>query len=185
MNPIRNLAIALALTPVLAGCGGGAAGSSAPSADPAPGATAGSSAEASSAPTGLATETPATGGGGTGGVCDLVTAEELAGVLGGSVTTQVIAGPPDTCEIKVDGAPVAAMVYTTSEAAMIFDVWASSLDTDPVAGIGDKAMFATVNQLLIVLKGDRLISITVLNDPSAEVRLERMKAIAAFAVGRM
>ena len=106
---------AVALVAVVAGCGG--SGSAVPTAAPAAPTTAAQpvasadggagdssqpGAEASVAP--VATEAPAGGGGGAAaGVCELVTAEELAGIFGvASVKTTVIAGPPDNCIVQSD-----------------------------------------------------------------------------------
>ena len=55
------------------------------------------------AATSEATTEPASGGGTAAGVCELVTADELAEIFGvPSVTTTVFVGPPDTCSVDSD-----------------------------------------------------------------------------------
>jgi hypothetical protein len=129
IDPRRSVRILAALILVLAACGGGGA-AGAPSAStaatapagstvaPDPGASTGGgsvaggaeSAETFAAPS--AAE-PAPGGGSIADVCALVTGDELTAIFGTAVTTEVFAGPPDTCQVgSTDGAGLAAFVLT-------------------------------------------------------------------------
>lgn len=205
-SPVRPsaflVAIAISLA-ALAACGGGGGGgggaspaqrpaaSSAPATAPATSAPA-TEPGATEAPEATANGTPASGGGGGGtaaGVCNLVTADELAGILGASsVKLQVLAGPPDTCDIQSgDGAPLAATVLMGTGGKMAFDAWAANAGTRDVPGLGERAVFVPDSQLLLALVGDTVFSVAVFDDGSRseDERVELMRQIAAIAVGRM
>lgn len=175
----------LVLALVSAACGSGpGTASQAPSSEaPASGAPA-SAAPASEAPASQAPQ-PSTGGGPTGSVCDLVTAAELAGIFGvANVASTVIPGPPDTCDIQADGAPLAAIVLVTDQAELVFNAYATGAEAYP--GFGDRAIYNAETQLFIVLKGDVVVSIAVFSGAASdEERLELQKAIAAVAAARM
>jgi len=144
-----------------------------------------------------ATETPSTatsaptdppGGGGTAvGVCELVTADEVGGIVGKTVVMAVVAGPPDTCDIQADGAPIAAFVFMEGPSfGFAFDAWAADPSAVDVPGIGDRAVYVAASELLIVKRGDRLFSIAVYDvDLELDQRTEMMKAIARLAANRM
>ena len=142
-------------------------------------------AEASTATT--VTEPPS-GGGAAAGVCELVTADELAQIFNvPSVKTTVISGPPDNCIVESDaGDPLAAWSLTTAQASAVFDAFTSDPATIEVSGIGDKAAFVQ-NTGLLVLKGDNLVVISVSGgaDLSEEEAMEASKQIGVFAAGRM
>ena len=188
---------------VVAGCGGGSTGSAAPapaapaaaSIDTAGGGAGPASAEppvaSAEASTAAATPEPPSGGGGGGaaaGVCELVTADELAQIFGvASVKTTVIAGPPDNCIVEDgEGTPLTAWSLTTAQAAVVFDAFAADPASVEVPGIGDKAAIVQ-NTGLLVLKGSSLavISISGGADMSEEESVEASKQIAALAAGRM
>ena len=187
---------------VLAACGGGggpASSAAAPSAE--------APAAESSAPAGGGTESvappsaepsvaiapsPAPAGGGGGGaavgICELVTAEELAGIYGvGSVTQTVIPGPPDNCIVESDaGDALTAWSLMTAQAGTVFSAMTSDPTTVEVPGIGDKAAIVQ-NTGLLVLKGSSLLSValTALPDMSETEILELAKQVAAAAAGRL
>ncbi len=195
-EPWRTFPVVGAIVLVLAACGSGAP-SGAPI-DTGDTTTQGSSQPATPTP-GVGDPSPVEtagggGGGGTGDVCGLVSPDELAGILGAeSVVLAVIAGPPDTCDIQTgDGAPLGATVLTTSDSiggaavSITFDVWAGASDSVDVSGLGDRATYSPSSLLLLVLKGDALLSIALFDDGrSEEERLELMKQIAVIAAGRM
>jgi hypothetical protein len=183
--------IGLALAVV--GCGG--ASSPAP-ADGSPAAPTGTS---GAEPSQGGATPPASGGepsidGGTGvGVCDLVTAAELATMFGvPAVTTEVLVGPPDTCDIEIDGAPAAAVVLMKTDramgldAAVAFAAYATASDSEPVAGIGDQAVYSESTALLIFIKGDSVVSIAAFNDQwSADERRDFQEQMASTAASRL
>lgn len=178
---IRGLAaIGLGLFVVM-GCGGG----SGTSASPDGGTPATASADPGSSV--AASPEPSTGGGPTGDVCSLVTTDELEDILDvPSVTTEVLVGPPDTCDVQVDNAPVAAWVLTPEVAAFVYDAYANDTGAFDIPGIGDKAAFAPGQRLLVVMKGKALLSMSVYDQARSEdEQLELMKTIAQVAVGRM
>ncbi len=177
-------------------CGGGGAPAAATPSPSAASSAASSPAAGSAEPTAPASVQPSTaassGGGSAAGVCDLVTTDELKQILGVPVTTNVLKGPPDTCDIQADNAPIAAFQLTRKDAAtgldpaFIFQAFASSPTATAISGIGDKASYSSDQQTLVVLKGDGFLSIAVSDDTkSADLKLEIMKQIGAKAASRM
>lgn len=170
---------------VLAACGGGGAGGGGTTpAAPADGA-------ATSVPTqAAASEVPSegAGGGGTGvGVCELVTADELAGIFNVSVTMTVLAGPPDNCIVDgTDGRSLAAWSLTGTGAKAIFGSYVSGSDANEVPGIGDVAIYSPDGHQLTVVKGDAFMVIAIYASAgSDDERYEFAKQIGASAAGRM
>jgi hypothetical protein len=145
----------------------------------APSSDAGASAQPSAA--------ASTGGGTAGTVCDLVTSDELAGILGVPVTTRVVAGPPDTCDIQANDAPVAAIVWTPQGGGFAFDAYASGGGVTDIPGIGDRAIYEPTSQLVLVKKGDQSVSVAIFDDGSRseDERIELQKQIALIAAGRI
>ncbi len=190
LNPM--LAIMVALT--LAACGGG--GGSATTAPTGAAVTSGptqatttdaptTDAPATGAP--AATDAPAGGGGSAADVCGLVTADELASILDvSSVVLTVFQGPPDTCDIQSgDGALLAATVLTV-DGAITFGFIKAGSGVQEVPGLGDEAIYIPDSLLLVVRKGDSMVSIAVFDDGRSESeRLELMKQIGTIAAGRM
>ena len=129
----------------------------------------------------------ASGDGTAAGVCELVTAEELAGLFNvASVKTTVIPGPPDNCIVESDaGDPLTAWSLTTAQASALFDAFTSDPATIEVPGIGEKAAIVQ-NTGLLVLNGDNLLVISISGgaDLSAEEAIEVSKQIGALAAGR-
>lgn len=179
---------------ILVACGGGTTGSTDP------GSSAASAAPASAAPAsdGPASAPPASdapastapepsSGGTAGGVCDLVTIAELESIFGlSAITTQVFAGPPDTCDIQTDGAPLAAFVLTVDAPSFVFDAYAVDPDSVEVSGIGDKALYNSAQGLFVVLKGSSLVSIAAYPDGKTDEEIaDLLKEIAKVAAGRM
>ncbi len=191
----RWILAALLVGAALAGCSGsGADGSSA-----APGPTAASTdvppSDAVPQPTPApdATEGPAptpAGGGTAAGVCELVTADELAGLFGGPVVLEVLpgVGGADTCDVQMSDAPVAAFVYMppSDTNGFVFDAWASDPSTEEVGGIGDRAIYIGAQELFVVLRGSAVFSISVYDvERTLEERTELMRRIGSIAAGRM
>lgn len=150
------------------------------------------SAEASAAPS-AAEPAPAGGGGGVADVCALVTNDELASILGQPTTTEVFAGPPDTCQVgSTDGAGLAAYVLTEMSgvsASFVYDSFAGSPTATEIDGIGEKAAYDPSQGTLVVLKDDAVLTVSVFDDGSGSTdeatRLDQMKQIANAAAGRM
>ncbi len=175
---------------VVMGCSGGgaaatAAGSQAAPPSAAPGGASQPGATSAASVAGVPTKAPG-GGGTTAGVCSLVTTDELAEILGVPVTTRVLTGPPDTCDVQADGAPILAFVLTTTGGGAVYGAYAGDPAATSISGMGDKAAYSPSSALLVVLKGDTLLSMSAF-DPAktADERLEQMKKVAAIAAGRM
>jgi hypothetical protein len=191
---VRSISL-LAIAVVAAACGGGGAsaapaagGGSDASAVPAP-ASAAAPSQAGSAPQSEAPAASTTTGGGTAaGVCELATSDELASILSvASVTTQVIAGPPDTCAVMgPDGTPIASWVLTAGTGRAIYDALALPGQAVDVPGIGDKAAIVE-NTGLLVVKGNDLVTIVISGgaDVSQDQANEMAKQIAGKIAGRM
>ena len=109
---------------------------------------------ASTAVTTTVTTAAGSGGGTAAGVCELVTADELAGIFNvASVTTSVLEGPPDNCIVESDaGDPLTAWSLTVDQAQVVFDALTADPASIEVPGIGDGA-FIVQNTGLLVLKG--------------------------------
>jgi len=142
----------------------------------------------STAATTTVTTAAGSGGGTAAGVCELVTADELAGIFNvASVTTSVLEGPPDNCIVESDaGDPLTAWSLTVDQAQVVFDALTADPASIEVPGIGDGA-FIVQNTGLLVLKGDSLVVISISGgaDLSEEEAVEASKRIGEFAAGRM
>jgi hypothetical protein len=184
---------------VVAACGGG--GSAGPTAAPASAAPAveasapadggtGTGGEPSAEPSvaAPASEAPPAGGGGTAaGVCELVTADELAGIFGVAVTMTVLPGPPDNCIVDSEaGDALTAWSLTTAQASVVYDAFTTDPSTVEVTGIGDKAAIVQ-NTGLLVLKGSNLLVIMISGGSgmSEEEGIEASKQIGVLAAGRL
>jgi hypothetical protein len=199
MRRMHPIAIGVVVLWVAAACGGGGT-SATPASNPTAAesqAIGGAPSEAvvpgaaSVAPSDAPAAEPGGGGGAAGGVCELVSADELEGILGSAVSLTVFAGPPDTCDIQsTDGAPLAATVLTVmsnAAASAVFDAYAGAPGAESITGMGDKAAYDPTQAVLVVLKADKVLSIAVFDDGSTDeaARLELMKQIGSIAAGRM
>lgn len=181
----------------IAACGGGGAASPGGGASPASGgaadptATADASTPSEAAATGDPAEPPASepaaGGGTASDTCGLVTVAEMEALFGVTgVTQELFAGPPDTCDYQRDSAPFVAMVLTPQASSFIFDAMAAEPGAQPIAGLGDRAVYSPQQLLLVIEKGGSLLSIAILDESRSEAeRLELMQQIGATATGRM
>jgi hypothetical protein len=195
MITVRHSTTALTtLAFILAACGGSSgaptgAASSAANSVPAPGAASapGANAGGSEAPPPIPAASVSAGGGGAGGVCGLVTVAELQQIFGFSpITAQVIAGPPDTCDIQHNDAPTAALVYTPTGGGRVYSVLATGADAKAVSGIGDGAFYSDETKLLVVSKGDAMLSIAVYDVDLTEAQQQAIeREIGKVAAGRM
>ncbi|MEX1168735.1 MAG: hypothetical protein WEE50_01195 [Chloroflexota bacterium] len=198
MSNVLLRVAAIGAVVLVAACGGGSGQTGAPAAalsqtpaapavEPTDGSTTGGAASAEAPPAPTDAEPPS-GGGAVGDVCELVTEEELGGILGVPIKTFLLAGPPDTCDIQsTDGAPLAATVLSTIQASLTYDVMAADSASTSVSGIGEKALYNPNQAILLVLKNGALLTVAVFDDGSAgeAARLELMKQIATIAAGRM
>lgn len=182
----RRAIMMLATTLIVTACGGGgasgAASSAASTAQPTSGAEATPAAPASVA----AEATPA--GGTATGVCDLVTKDELATAFGvPSVTTTVLAGPPDSCIVKSDtDRSLATWSYTPANGSQMYETVVLPGQSVEVPGIGDRAAYVD-NLGFLVVKGPALLSIAISSgsDLDDDQMKEVSKQLASFAAGRM
>ena len=182
---IKAVAV-LGVGALIIGCGGGGevATTQAGSATT----TTGVSGEGTTSTVATTSATTAGGEGTAAGVCELVTADELAQIFNvASVTTAVLQGPPDSCIVESDsGDPLTAWSLTTDQAQAVFDALSSDPSSIEVTGIGDSA-FIVENTGLLVLKGGRLIVISISGgaDLSEDEAVEASKRIGEFAASRL
>lgn len=186
----QSAALLLAMTMILAACGGGSGSTSeAPSEPPATSALSNEpSAGTSVIPSTAETSAPTSGGGEAGGVCELATVDEVAAAFGlPSVTTKVLDGAPNLCIVDTDaGRTIASWSLTTTDAVVIYESLVLPGQSTDVPGIGDRAAFVDYTGLL-VLKGDRMVVISIaagadLEEPEG---MEVSKRIAAAIAGRL
>lgn len=185
---------------LLAACGGGTSGAStttgvddasaAPAQSEAAGPSMATPSDAAAQPSEDTTPASAdTGTGSTaGGVCDLATPDEVAAIFSvPSVTMEVLAGPPDNCIVtSADGAGLTAWSLMTAQAATVFDALAQPGQADMVDGLGDRAAIVE-NTGLMILKGDRLVTISIAGDSglSGADADAVAKALGAKIAGRL
>ena len=184
----------LVLAVAVAACGGSGAGpaTAAPAAS-----VAGGGQPATTQPE-APTEAPArsadTSGGGSGGsggsaagACDLITADEVGSVLGASgVTSEATAGEPSYCSYSAAGAAVAATSFATQNAEMMYGAFAGEEGAVQVPGLGDKAVFSPSTGTLFLLKGGKVMGISLAGtDLDQAARIELMRKLGTFAAGRM
>jgi hypothetical protein len=125
------------------------------------------------------------------GACDLVTsdqAERLAGIVGlGALPTESGTGNETTCLYNDGGNNIVLRVtYTKSGGAAAFETAQAVAGVQPVADLGDGAVFDPATSMLYVRKGDALVAIfagAFGQDP--DTRLASATAIAEVAVERM
>ena len=189
---IRSGTTTLFLVAALAACGGGTA---TPTQNAGPtaanGATSGPGATQASTDAPQATVIPAatTSGVGTAtSACELLTVEEAAGSLGTGPLTATpgsLAGQ-SFCDYRTAAGEAVLTSYMQPGAAQLWGIWESSLQTDPVTGIGDKAMYEPSTKLLFVLKGDTFFNVYVADVTlDAAAALEKEKALAQIMVAKI
>ncbi len=175
--------------------GGAPASPAAASAEPAasPSSDGGPSAEPAASPTAAASA-----GGAATGACALISAEEVAGVLG--FTVSAVASDPATCIYETpDSHAIAALAQVASDgAAARFGALKGNPEATVVTGLGDEAVWlpgpAAVE--LHVLKGATLLSLAVgtlsgvpidglPDDISPDQLLDLAKKLGTIAVARL
>ena len=176
---------------MLAACGGATA-SQAPT-----GATSGTDpTTAPGAPTEGATQPAAAtvgpvvtpGGGAAVEACGLITGAEAATALGTAELTSVggAVGPQTYCDYRTASGEAVFTTYMQPGAEQLWGVFESSLTTDPVSGIGDKAMFEPSTKILFVLKSGTFFNVYVATVGLSEAEaLEQAKKLAQVMVGRL
>jgi hypothetical protein len=120
--------------------------------------------------------------------CDLVTADELAAALSLSSTVnpdpniQGSNGDVNYCVYRAGGREVMGTSYRKDGGGPVFAAWKSNAGVQPVAGLGDEAVWDPTQSILYILKGSRLVSLDGMSTP---LTLEAAKAIGAIAADRM
>ncbi len=131
---------------------------------------------------------PSTGGGGGGDVCSLLTLAEIETAFEVSgVTQRFFAGPPDTCDYQLDGAPFLVLNLSAGFGSFAFDAMAADANSTAVSGIGDRALYNSQQLTFFIQKGDDLLlTIAILDESRSEQeRFELMLYLAGIADDRM
>ncbi len=186
-RPISPLAV---LVLVLAACGGAGGGGGNASAAPTNGtATSGPTQETASEAPATAAATPAGGGGGGGtasNACELITAAEVEGIIGGGpLKTNLLDGDPSYCTYDTgDASSVLGTALSSKGGRAVYDVYAAT--GTEVDGFGDEAVFDPDSKTLFIVKGDALLTLTAgAPDTETSAMLEYAKKLAAIALSRM
>jgi hypothetical protein len=100
--------------------------------------------------------------------CDLLSADEAAGVIGkGPMTVQPSSSTPQFCSYAVTSSgEVLVSVYLDAKGGRsAWNTFTGSLSTEPVSGLGDQALFEPSTGILFALKGDSLLNVNVFGVP--------------------
>jgi hypothetical protein len=176
------------LTLALAACGGSGTATSAVT--QAPTATSGGGGAATAAPAASVAPTQVSAGGGaTGDACSLITAAEVAGVMGAADFTTEGSGdgaPFLYCNYSAAGESVVYMSYMTSGAGPVYGAYAGDAEAIQISGLGDAAVYTPGSGgVLFVRKGDAVVGLTVMTKLTQAENIELLKKLGAFAAGRM
>ena len=183
----------VAMTLMLAACGGTAAGPTEPAAtnEPtvAPAATASSGPAATDPPASAPAQStePVRGAGGVTDACTLVSADEWAATTGLDVTASApipMTEPFVGC-LYSDAAGAVGTLSLSPDGGMWDLVWSAS-GMPEVAGVGDGAVWEENTAALMIRVGDRILGVTAgTGRDDLATRLEWAKALGQLAVGRM
>ena len=133
-----------------------------------------------------------------GGTCELITVEEVAGIVGTAVVA--VAPDPSSCvyEIPVTHAIIALTQVVSNGAAATYENFKGNPEAKAVTGLGDDAVwlpaYSAVN--VHVLKGDKMLSLAVgelsgvpidelPSDTSPEQLLDMATKLGVIAVARL
>jgi hypothetical protein len=131
-----------------------------------------------------------TGGGGGGGAsdaCGLITADEVATIMGvASATAEATAGDPSYCNYRSDDAFLVATSFGTQNAELVYGAYEGEEGAAAVSGIGDKAVFSPSLATLFFVKGENIVGITA-GDGSMGIgdRQDLAEQLGAIAAGRL
>lgn len=198
---VRRIGLAIVTAAVVAACGGGGAapsGASATSAvvsaEPSDSASGAPSAASGGAPSSAASEAPSA----ASGACALLTADEVAGIVG--VAVNAVASGEASCIYEV--AATGAVVVATQQISQGGTAQFGGLKADPAAvtveGLGDEALWLPAYEAvqLHTRTGDKVLTLalgTLSGVPidelptgtSPEVLLDKAKQLATLALSRM
>lgn len=186
--PRNLLGLLVGAVLVVSGCGSAATVGPGGTATVAPGSTATATLPGATDTPAAGTPVPTTaGGGGASDACALITAEEVASVVGvASTTTEPLAGEPSYCSYRSGTDLVAATSYGKTNAEAVYGAFAGEAGATVVSGIGDKAVFSPSTATLFIVKGQSIVGITAgAGSTPTEQRLEWAKQLGAIAADRL
>ena len=96
--------------------------------------------------------------------CDLLSGDEAASILGkGAMTASGSESVPQFCSYALDstGEVLVSTYFRSLDGIPFYTGLESSLDTDPVDGLADKAMFESSTGILYVLQRDTMFNVNV------------------------
>jgi hypothetical protein len=132
-------------------------------------------------PTGLAATPPPLVSAET--ACDLLSADEASGVMGQQLKSE---GNPAVAQFCTYSVVSSGEVVLTTYLQRVggSDTWPGlegSLTTEPVSGLGEKAMFEPSTSILFVLQGDAILNVNVFGrSPADALALDRQLAEIAL-----
>jgi len=119
--------------------------------------------------------------------CDLLTAEEAASVLNkGAMTATANESVPAYCTYSLASSQevLASTYFKPTNGIEFYGQMESSMTTDPVSGVGDKAMFEPSTGILYVLKDDSFFNVNVFGSDPADA-LERDQDLAQLMLSHL
>lgn len=189
--PVLAVAI-LGVALVVVACDGSSSPAASDGSSPSPAASAAASTAASSpSPSAAGASTqPSTGPGGAAAACDLITANEAAGVLGVPIaSTSGQPGEPSYCQyVGSDGAWHAATSLTHDASPITWDTFADEAGAIVLDVPGAEAVFSPSTETVIVRKGTTMLGITAGVGAGVTPTEERMRMgteLAVIAVSRL
>jgi hypothetical protein len=103
-----------------------------------------------------------TGAGGAAEACDLLTADEVGGVIATAIaSTESVAGEPSYCQyLDAAGMPQAATSYTRQAQPISWQIWADEEGAVELDVPGVEAVFSPSTETVYLHKGDAIVGIT-------------------------
>jgi hypothetical protein len=178
MQAMRRIVVgslALAAAGLLAACGGTGSPGSGTSNPGGPGG-------GTSNPGGPGSGTSNPGGpGGAFDACSLLTGSEAGGAVHTeALTSSGTPGDPASCTYRVSSGDEAIVLTSGRDgAAAYYQSFVDSSTGEPVAGVGDRAIYESGTRRLLLLAGDRFVMVSLRNAAGAADPVEIGKIIAA------
>ena len=111
-------------------------------------------------------------------VCDrkVVVPDDLVSVLPGAIATKTIAGDPQTCKFSTEGFSSVMVTVRPGLGNVTVSQWAIGkvpVDSSPISGIGDRAIWQSTLKELIATKNNVLCDIGSMGGNGSEADLQK------------
>ena len=79
------------------------------------------------------------------------------------------------------------LVDDAASSGPIFEAWAADPAATTIGGLGDRAVYAPSNAILVIQRGDRVASLALFDDGTRteEQRIELLTEVGKVAAGRL